>query len=67
MALEYFSPSPEYLSDVLLVSLIKMSPTYASIYVDEIIRKIGYYAERIIELRKYIIKEELDNFVRLVE
>lgn len=48
MALEYFSPSPEYLSDVLLVSLIKMSPTYASIYVDEIIRKIGYYAERII-------------------
>lgn len=48
MALEYFSPSPNNLSDILLICLIKIMPIYASIYVDEIIRKMGYYVTKIL-------------------
>lgn len=34
MALEYFSPSPNYLSDVLLISLAKIVPNFANVYID---------------------------------
>jgi hypothetical protein len=57
MALEYFSPSPKYLSNVLIVCLVKLAPLYVAVYADEIIRKIPFYMEKIVEFRRYLLKE----------
>lgn len=67
MALEYFSPSPQHLSDVLLICLVKILPTYASTYADEIIGKIEYYSLKIAQYRRYFLKDELETFVKCIE
>ena len=40
MAIDYFSPSPEIISDVLLLCMVKIGPRCLAIYSDEILSKI---------------------------